>query len=81
MEDGSGNVIASDSTDQMALAITATSAHGATLKCLTNPVTVAEGVASFRCSIKKIGKHYALTASSGSLADATSSSFKVIERA
>lgn len=81
VEDGSGNVVTTDSTDQVILAITAgTGAKGAVLSCTTNPVTVVDGVADFSCSIKKKAKDYALTASSGSLSEVTTSSFKVAKK-
>ena len=78
IEDASGNVVTSDNTDQVTLAITALAeASGAKLSCASNPVTVTSGVASFSCSINVAAGGYTLTASSGSLASATSSSFTV----
>jgi hypothetical protein len=76
--DSSGNVVTSDDTDSVTLAITSgTGAPGADLSCSTNPVTVSKGVASFTCSVNMVGTGYTLSATSEALAPATSSAFNV----
>ena len=78
VEDAAGNVVTSDSTDQVTLGITAgTGASGSSLSCAANPVTVTSGVADFSCSINDAGSGYTLSATSGSLAPATSSTLDV----
>ena len=77
VEDAGGNVVTSDTTSQITLAVTGGSA---TLTCATNPLTVTGGVASFAgCSVNTIGT-YTLTAtdveSTGTLTT-TSASFTI----
>ena len=47
-------------------------ASGAALGCASNPITAADGVASFSCSVNKPGTGYKLEATSGSLTKAKS---------
>jgi len=79
VEDANGNVVTTDSTDQVTLAITSgTGTAGATLTCTTNPVTVASGVATFAgCNINLAGSNYTMTATSGSYTSAVSTAFTV----
>ena len=73
VEDASGYVVTSDSTD----AVTLVTASGpGDLNCASDPVTVSNGEAAFSCSIDQAGS-YTLQATSGSLVAGTSSSFTV----
>jgi len=78
VEDSSRNVISTDSTTTVAMAIAAGSGTpGATLSCAGgNSATVTAGLASFSCSIDDAGS-YTLTASAADLIPATTSSFAV----
>jgi hypothetical protein len=79
VEDGNGNVVTTDSSTSVKLAITTgTGASGAALDCSSDPVTDSAGVASFSCSISKAGMNYTLTATSGSLKSATSGDIDVV---
>jgi len=81
VEDSFGNLVTSDSTDEVSLAITAgTGSAGAGLSCTPNGATaVSFGAASFQCSIDTSGLAYTLTAASpnGTLTSATSSAFAI----
>ncbi|WEO75808.1 hypothetical protein BJQ94_10460 [Cryobacterium sp. SO2] len=74
VQDAGGNAVAASGQASLAL----TSAAGATLVCAANPVSASSGVRfSFTgCSIDKAGT-YTLTATSGALASAVSSSFTI----
>jgi hypothetical protein len=78
LQDQNGNTATSD-TSGVTLAITGgTGTTGATLTCTANPLADTSGTASFSgCSIDKSGTGYTLTATDGSLASATSSSFTI----
>jgi hypothetical protein len=80
VEDSAGNILTTDNTDKVTLAITTgTGTVGAALACTTNPVTVRNGVATFaNCNINLAGNGYTLTATSGGLTPATSSAFNVL---
>ena len=78
VEDAGGNVVTSDTTSQISLAVER--GGSGTLTCATNPLTVTGGVASFAgCSVNTIGT-YTLTAtdveSTGTLTT-TSASFTI----
>jgi hypothetical protein len=74
--DAFNNLVTSDNTDQVTLAI-GTNPSGGTLSG-TNPVAVSGGVATFgNLSINRAGNGYTLAASSGSLTGATSASFNI----
>ncbi|HKB40644.1 MAG TPA: hypothetical protein VKD72_29735, partial [Gemmataceae bacterium] len=77
--DAYGNLVTSDNTDSVSLAITGgTGTAGATLSG-GGPATVSGGVARFgSLSIDKAGTGYTLTASSGTLTGATSASFNIL---
>ena len=81
MEDANGNVVTTDNTTQITLAITSgTGTTGAVLSG-TKTVTVAAGVATFSTiNINLVGTGYTLTAtSSPAYATPTSSSFNITE--
>jgi hypothetical protein len=74
--DAFNNLITSDNTDQVTLAI-GTNPAGGTLSG-TNPVTVSGGIATFSdLSINQVGNSYTLTAASGSLTGGTSTGFNI----
>jgi len=74
--DANNNLVTGDSTDQVTLTLS-TNPTGATLSG-TNPVTVSGGVATFsNLSINLVGTGYVLSASSGTLTSATSTSINV----
>jgi subtilase family serine protease len=74
--DAYGNLVTTDNSDQVTVAIGA-NPGGGTLSGTTT-VTVSGGVATFNnLSIDKAGNGYTLTASSGALTGATSASFNV----
>jgi outer membrane protein assembly factor BamB len=76
VEDANNNVITSDNTDQVNLAIGTNPAQGTLTG--TTAGTVNQGVATFsNLAINKVGTGYALTASSGSLTSATSGTFNI----
>jgi hypothetical protein len=76
VQDTYGNVITSDSTDQVTVAI-GTNPGGGTLSGTTT-VTVTNGVATFsNLSINQLGNGYTLTATSGILTSATSAAFNI----
>jgi signal peptidase I len=63
--------------DAGSVTLSLTNANGATLSCSTNPVAATSGVATFAgCRINKVGT-YTLTARSGALTPATSSTLVV----
>jgi hypothetical protein len=71
------NLVTTDNTDQVTLAI-GTNPGGGTLSG-TNPVTVGGGVATFsNLSINQLGNGYTLTAQSGGISGATSASFSIV---
>jgi hypothetical protein len=71
--DAGGNVTAAAAPVTLAL----NNASGAVLSCASNPLTSTSGVASFAgCRVDKAGA-YTLTATSGSLPSATSTSFTI----
>ncbi len=77
VEDSGGNVVTGNSS-AVILAIASQPGSGATLSCTKNPVTASGGVASFAgCKITGRGGSYTLKATDGSLASATSSSFRI----
>jgi hypothetical protein len=72
VQDAGGNTVTTSSAP-----VTLTTPAGATLTCTTNPKSASSGVATFAgCKIDKVGT-YTLTATSGSLAPATSASFTI----
>ena len=76
IEDAFNNVETGDNTDQVSMAI-GTNPGGGTLSG-TNPATVNAGIATFsNLSINQVGMGYTLVASSGSLTQATSSTFNI----
>jgi hypothetical protein len=82
VEDAYGNTETSDNTTTVSLAI-GVNPGGATLSCTntngTGPVTVANGVASFTCSLNKAGTGYTLSATSNPAhGTATSNAFNII---
>ena len=79
VEDAHSNVVTTD-TSPVTLAITSgTGTAGATLNCTGGDTLAATaGVASFSgCQIDKVGNNYSLTATDGSLASATTTTFNV----
>jgi trimeric autotransporter adhesin len=77
VEDASGNVVTGNSS-AVTLAIASQPGSGATLSCTANPVTAANGVASFAgCKITGKAGTYTLKATDGSLTSATSGTFSV----
>jgi hypothetical protein len=82
LKDAYGNIVSSDSSTQVSLAIS-TNPAGGTLTC-TNGLTqyVSMGVATFTgCSVNRIGTGYTLRASTpynSSIAAATSSAFNIV---
>lgn len=77
-KDGSGNIVTTDDTSSVTLAITAgTGTKGSTLACAHNPVVTSSGTATFHCSIRRSGKGYTLTATSPSLTSATGTAFQI----
>jgi trimeric autotransporter adhesin len=76
IQDAGGNLVTT-ATNSVTLAI-GTNPGGATLSCTANPVAASAGVASFAgCLLNRAGTGYTLTASSGSLTAATSTTFNV----
>ena len=76
VQDAGGNTI-TGSTASITLAI-GTNPNSGTLACTANPKSAVAGIAAFAgCQIDKAGAGYTLTASSGVLTGATSSSFTV----
>jgi len=75
VENAKGNVVSSSSAP-VTLAMSG-GASGAALGCASNPITAADGVASFSCSVNKPGTGYKLEATSGSLTKAKSSAFAI----
>jgi hypothetical protein len=77
VENSSGGVVTGNS-DPVTLAIASQPGSGATLSCTANPVTAANGVASFAgCKITGKAGSYTLKATDGSLTPATSATFSV----
>ena len=79
VEDAGGNVVATDNTTQVTLAIGTNPSGGTLSGCTTNPITVASGVATFAgCKIDKAGNGYTLTTTNtAALANGTSNSFNI----
>ncbi|HTS95940.1 MAG TPA: spherulation-specific family 4 protein [Streptosporangiaceae bacterium] len=78
VEDSGGNLVTGNAS-AVTLAIAAQPGSGAALSCTKNPVTASGGVASFAgCKITGKGGSYTLKATDGSLAPATSGSFRII---
>ena len=76
VEDAYGNVVASDNTDQVTVAILSNPGNG--LLAGTKTVTVVNGIAQFsNLSINAAGQLYSLQATSGSLTPGTSASFTI----
>jgi hypothetical protein len=75
VEDSLGNVVTSSSAP-VALAIGTNPGTG-TLTCASNPLNASSGVATFSCSINKVGTGYTLTASSSGLPSATTNPFNI----
>ena len=76
VEDAYGNIVTSDSTDQITLVLS-TNPTGATLSGTTT-ATVSGGIATFgNLSLSTIGTGYTLAASSGTLTGVTSAAFNV----
>ncbi|MDI3213055.1 hypothetical protein [Arthrobacter sp. AL12] len=74
IQDAGGNTI---TTSTAAITLSITTPAGATLACTTNPLTTISGVAALSgCGINKPGT-YTLTATSGSLAGAVSTSITI----
>jgi hypothetical protein len=74
IQDAGGNTMTSSTA---AVTLTITTPAGATLACGTNPVTAVSGVSAFSgCSINKAGT-YTLTATSGTLTAAVSTSIAI----
>jgi hypothetical protein len=77
VEDSSGNVVTGN-TSTVTLAISSQPGSGATLSCTANPLTVANGVASFAgCKITGRTGSYTLKATDGALTSVTSNSFRL----
>jgi hypothetical protein len=77
VENFSGGVVTGNS-DPVTLAIASQPGSGAALSCTANPVTAANGVASFAgCKITGRTGSYTLRATDGSLTSATSSSLRI----
>ncbi len=75
VEDAFGNLVTS-SAAPVNLAI-ATNPGGGALTCATDPLNASGGVATFSCSINKVGTGYTLTASSSGLTSATTGAFTI----
>jgi hypothetical protein len=77
IEDVASNIVWTDNTSTVTLAILANPGSG-TLLCTTNTKTVVLGVATFAgCKIDKIGTGYTVTGTSGALTVATSGAFNI----
>jgi len=78
VEDADGNLVASDNSTTVTLAI-GTNPGGSKLVCTGGPTaTVSSGVASFECSLNVVGSGYTLAASSvPDLGTATSTAFDI----
>lgn len=78
VEDAWGNVVTSDRTSRVQLAIRAgTGTAGAKLACSSDPVAVSGGVAKYGCSINKPGTGFELIATSSRLARAISGRLRI----
>ena len=76
VEDSGGNVVSTNNTASITLAIATQPRNGATLTCNTNPKTAANGVATFTgCQITGRKGAYTLSASANGLASAISNGF------
>ena len=76
VEDASGNIVASDNTDQVTLTILSNPGNGALMG--TTTVTVVNGLAQFSgLAINAAGQLYTLQATSGSLTPGTSATFNI----
>ncbi|HVA86496.1 MAG TPA: hypothetical protein VNF73_09300, partial [Candidatus Saccharimonadales bacterium] len=80
IQDANGNTVTSASATNITLTITTNPGSGS-LICGGNPVATVAGIATFSlCRINSIGVGYVLTASGGSLTNATSLPFDVSDR-
>ena len=80
VKDGVGNTVGTDNTTTVSLALSS-NPGSSTLTCAggTGPVTVTAGVATFSCSLNKVGSGYKVTTSnSAGLTEAASNSFNVV---
>ncbi len=75
LKDAFGNV-ASSSSAPITLAI-GTNPGASTLTCGTNPVTTTNGVATFSCSLNKVGAGYTLVASSSGFTSVSTNAFNI----
>ncbi len=76
VEDSGGNVVTSDHTASVTLAIATQPRKGGTLTCTANPKTAAAGVATFAgCQITGRTGTYTLSASANGLSSANSNGF------
>ena len=76
VEDSGGNVVSTNNTASITLAIATQPRNGATFTCDTNPKTAANGVATFTgCQITGRKGAYTLSASANGLASAISNGF------
>jgi hypothetical protein len=76
VEDSGGNVVSTNNTASITLAIATQPRNGATFTCDTNPKTAANGVATFTgCQITGRRGAYTLSASANGLASAISNGF------
>ncbi|HEY3841954.1 MAG TPA: hypothetical protein VGL48_01775 [Acidimicrobiales bacterium] len=76
IEDSHGNLV--NSSAPVNLAIGTNPGSGA-LSCSTDPLNASGGVATFGCSINKVGTGYTLTASSSGLASTTTGAFTITQ--
>ncbi|HEX4677700.1 MAG TPA: invasin domain 3-containing protein, partial [Gaiellaceae bacterium] len=79
VEDAGGNVITTDNTTAVTLAIGTNPSAGTLSGCTTNPITVTSGVATFAgCKIDNAGTGYALTTTNtAALANGASGAFNI----
>ena len=80
VKDGVGNTVGTDNSTTVSLALSS-NPGSSTLTCAggTGPVTVTAGVATFSCSLNKLGSGYKVTTTnSAGLTEAASNSFNVV---
>ena len=78
IEDVDSNIVWTNNTSTVTLAILNNAGPGGVLSCTANPKTVVLGVATFAgCKITLIGTGYTVTATSGALTVATSNAFDI----
>ena len=78
VEDSGGNVVTTNNTASVTLAIATQPGGGGTLACTTNPKTAADGVATFAgCKITGKAGSYTLSASGTGLTTATTNPFNL----